>query len=141
MRLVIDTNVIVAALGSRNGASNRLLMLGTQNRFQLLVSTALLLEYEAVLTRDPVRSLTGLDRVAVGEALNGLCRIAQPVTIPFRTRPILRDPNDEMVLETAYHGSADWIVTFNSRDFEPARELGIGVDRPGALVQRFGKDC
>src|SRR5437762_6160779 len=37
----------------------------------------------------------------------------------IRTRPMLPDPNDEMVLETAINGRADAIVTFNDRDFRP----------------------
>jgi predicted nucleic acid-binding protein len=34
----------------------------------------------------------------------------------IRTRTMLPDPNDEMVLETAINGCADAIVTFNDRD-------------------------
>jgi predicted nucleic acid-binding protein len=51
---------------------------------------------------------------------------------------MLRDGADDMVLETAVNGSADVIVTFNTRDFGhvPGR-FGIEVCRPGEFLRRF----
>jgi predicted HicB family RNase H-like nuclease len=54
----------------------------------------------------------------------------------IRTRPMLPDPNDEMVLETTIHGRADAIVTFNERDFRPvAARFRCSVVRPGEIVR------
>ena len=50
---------------------------------------------------------------------------------------MLRDGDDEMVLETAGNGNADAIVTHNLKDFLPARSLGIEVLTPGAVVRRL----
>ena len=44
-------------------------------------------------------------------------RFCEPVDISFRLRPMLRDANDEMVLEAALNGQADAIVTHNAKDF------------------------
>jgi predicted nucleic acid-binding protein len=43
--------------------------------------------------------------------------MAEPLKAHFLWRPQLRDPGDEMVLETAVNGQADTLVTFNVRDF------------------------
>jgi predicted nucleic acid-binding protein len=51
MRLVLDTDVLVAAFRSERGASRALLLAALDASYTLLVSTALWLEYEAVLTR------------------------------------------------------------------------------------------
>ena len=51
MRLVLDTDVIVAGLRSDRGASRQLLKFAFEQRFILLASVPLMLEYEAVLTR------------------------------------------------------------------------------------------
>jgi predicted nucleic acid-binding protein len=51
MRLVLDTDVLVAAFRSERGASRELLIAALDERLVLLASTALWLEYEAVLTR------------------------------------------------------------------------------------------
>lgn len=51
MPLVLDTDVLVAALRSDQGASRQLLMAALEHRVDMLVSVPLILEYEAVLTR------------------------------------------------------------------------------------------
>jgi hypothetical protein len=43
-----------------------------------------------------------------------------------------------MVLETAVNGRADWIVTFNRRDFAPIEKLfGIAALSPGEALRRL----
>ena len=104
---------------------------------KLLCSTALFLEYEAVLGRSEVRTATGHSLRDVESIMDAIAAIAEPVDVHFRTRPILRDPNDEMVLEVASNGGADYIVTHNLRDFAPALELGIAVAAPREVIRRM----
>lgn len=110
---VLDTDVVVAALRSSEGASRQLLLAALETRFGLLLSVPLILEYEAVLTRTEHLVSSGLSRLEVGALLDDLAAIARPVRLSFRWRPRLVDPDDDMVLETAINGSADAIVTFN----------------------------
>ena len=49
--IVIDTNVLIAALRSRRGASYKLLTLIGSGRFEINVSVPLILEYETVAKR------------------------------------------------------------------------------------------
>lgn len=137
MRLVLDTNVVIAAFRSRRGASNLLLRCAEAREVGLLCSTPLFLEYEAVLGRAAVRAATGHSLADVGAVMNALAAVAEPVDLRWRTRPMLRDANDEMVLETASNGDADAIVTHNVKDLMPARSLGIEVVTPGAVVRRL----
>ncbi len=51
MRLVLDTDVVVAALRSDRGASRQLVLAALDGRIEMLVSVPLVLECEAVLTR------------------------------------------------------------------------------------------
>lgn len=137
MRLVLDTNVIVAAFRSRHGASNMLLRFADQGLITPLCSTALFLEYEAVLSRDVVREATGHTLADVGAVMAALAAIAEGVDISFRTRPMLADAADEMVLEAALNGEAEAIVTHNVKDFRPAQQLGMAVVPPGQIVRRL----
>lgn len=139
MRLVLDTNVIVAAFRSRNGASNLLLRFADQGLVTPLCSTALFLEYEAVLCRKETRAATGHTLKDVAKAMSAIAAIAEGVDISFRTRPILSDAADEMVLEAALNGNADAIVTHNVKDFGPARKLGVTVATPADIVRRLKK--
>ena len=135
MRLVLDTNVIVAAFRSRNGASNLLLRFVDRGLVTPLCSTALFLEYEAVLSREETRKATGHSLEDVAELISALAAVSEGVDISFRTRPILSDAADEMVLEAALNGQADAIVTHNVRDFRPASTLGVTVATPGEIVR------
>ncbi len=114
---VLDTDVVVAALRSRLGASRQLLLAALERRFELLLSVPLILEYEAVLTRPEHLTACGLSADEVGKILDDLAAIAKRVRLAFRWRPTLADPDDDMVLETAVNGDATAIVTFNQQHF------------------------
>ena len=139
MNLVLDTNVVVAAFRSRHGASNLLLRHVGNGTIRALCTTALLLEYEAVLARAETRAATGHSLDDVERIMSALAAVAEPVNVRFRIRPILRDAGDEMVLEAARSGCADALVTHNMRDFMPARMFGIEVAKPGEIARRLRK--
>ena len=137
LRLVVDTNVVTAAFRSSSGASNELLRQAAAGAVKLLCSTALFLEYEAVLGRPEVRLATGHSLEDVESILDAIAAIAEPVDVHFRTRPTLRDANDEMVLEVATNGDADCVVTHNLKDFAAAIDLGIAVSTPREVLRRL----
>jgi putative PIN family toxin of toxin-antitoxin system len=138
VRLVLDTDVIVAALRSATGASAAMLRAIRQGRGTLLLTTALLLEYEATCRLAEHRLASGLSAEEIDRVLDGLLLLAEPVETWFRWRPQLRDPGDEMVLEAAVNGRADALVTFNRRDFGRVPErFGIEVLSPGEVLRRM----
>lgn len=140
MKLVLDTNVLVAAYRSRRGASNALLRNAFERRITPLCSTALFLEYEAVLSRPKTREATGHSLEDVRTIMDAFAAIAEAVELSFRMRPMLKDSDDEMVLEAVLNGGGKTIVTHNVRDFEPASRLGIEVVQPGEILRRFNHD-
>lgn len=103
----------------------------------MLASVPLFLEYEAVATRPDHLAVAEATRDDVVNLLDALASRLEPTEIHVLWRPQLRDPDDEMVLETAVNGRADALVTFNGRDFEPAAtRFGIPVSTPGDLLRR-----
>lgn len=137
MRLVLDTNVLVAGVRSRTGASNPLLIAGLRGRFEWCCSVPLFFEYEEVLGRADLLLDTGISRQAMREFLVDIAIIMRPVGIDYRWRPQLGDPDDEMVLETAINANAA-IVTHNARDFGdvPAR-FGLTLLSPAEALRRI----
>jgi putative PIN family toxin of toxin-antitoxin system len=135
---VLDTDVLVAAFRSAQGASRQLLHGALNNRFEVLLSVPLMLEYEAVLTRPEHLAACGLSANEVERVLDDLASVARQVRLAFRWRPRLSDANDDMVLETAVNGNADAIVTFNQRDFEGARrEFDCAVILPREALNQI----
>lgn len=134
-RVVLDTSVVVAALRSRSGAGNAVMTLVAKREVILLATPPLFLEYEDVLKRAEHRLEHGFSLEGVDEFLAELAALIEPVEVHFRWRPLLRDPNDEMVLEAAIQGSADALVTYNVADFAPASRFEIPVLRPAELLK------
>ena len=136
MRCVLDTNVVVAGLRSPSGASAALLDHALSERFTLLLSVTLTLEYEAVC-RDPAQRIaSGLSEEEVSTIVSALCAVCEPVDAQYLWRPQLRDPADEMVFETAVNGRADTLVTFNRRDFGDApAQFGIALQTPREVLR------
>jgi putative PIN family toxin of toxin-antitoxin system len=131
LRLVFDTDVLVAAFRSDRGASRQLLLCALDGRVEVLVSVPLMVEYEAVLTRQEHLHASGLTADEVNEILDALAKVALHIHLRFLWRPRLKDPADEMVLETAVNGRADGLVSFNQRHLAGAgREFGIRVLAP-----------
>jgi len=134
----LDTSVILAALRSRRGASNRLLELVARDRVRPLVTTALFLEYEDVLKRPENRLATGMSEADVEGFLAAFASAAEGVDVNFRWRPQLSDPKDEMVLEAAVNGRASALVTHNVRDFlSPARSFRLRVMLPRDVLKEL----
>ena len=138
MRLVLDTDVVVAAMRSPAGASAAILRSIRQGQATLLLSVPLAVEYEAVCQKAEQRVAAGLSESEVDIFVTAVIAMAEPVEMHFLWRPQLRDPNDEMVLEVAVNGKADALVTFNVRDYGnvPSR-FGVDLLLPRAAIGRI----
>jgi len=104
----------------------------------MLLSVPLVIEYQAVMSRAEHLAASRLTASDVGELLDAVVLVGEPIRPAFLWRPTLRDANDDMVLEVAANGQADLLVTFNVRDFAHARaQFGIGLCRPSEAIARL----
>ena len=134
--IVLDTNVLIAGLRSRNGASFRLLAVIGEAKFELNVSVPLVLEYEEVAKRE-ARAL-GLTHAEIDDVLDYLCAVVVHREIYFLWRPVLRDAADDMVLEVAVEAGCDVVVNHNVRDFLGGERFGVRVVTPGEFLTQIG---
>jgi putative PIN family toxin of toxin-antitoxin system len=134
--VVLDTSVLVAAWRSRLGASFALLEHLRDGSFDIAVSVPLVLEYESALLR---HLSSGQRRADVLALLDYLCAIARQQSIFFLWRPLLRDPNDDMVAELAVASGASAIVTHNTRDFLLVERLGLDVLAPAQFLLQLSR--
>ena len=115
-RIVVDTNVLVSAVLSPDGASREVLRRCLSGTARPLIGNALFLEYEDVLSRDELFAMSPIsreDRTALLDAVLGVC---QWINISYLWRPNLQDESDNHLVELAVAGDAAWIVTGNERD-------------------------
>jgi putative PIN family toxin of toxin-antitoxin system len=136
LQIVLDTNILVTAFRSRHGAANLLLTKLKDARWQVNVSTPLLLEYEDALRRPVMREF--IAEAGVDDFLNGLCSIAVCHDIFYLWRLLAKDPDDSFLLELAVRANADFIITYNPKDFPAAASFGIKLATPREFLQLTG---
>lgn len=136
--MALDTDVIVAALRSRTGASAELVRMALRRDLVIVASVAMVLEYEAVATRAEQLLASGRSAAEILVLVDALATVAEPVRTYFNWRPQLRDADDEMVLEAAVNAGSVPIVTFNKRDFQVgAARFAIELLLPAEALQRI----
>ena len=114
-----------------------MLRLVGSGRFSFHVSVPLILEYESAAKRlVGTAQLTAKDIDAV---IDYLCFVARRTEVFYLWRPCLRDPADDMVLETAVAGGATRIVTFNKSDFAGSVQFGVEVRTPAEFLREIGE--
>jgi len=133
--VVLDTNVLIAALRSRRGASFELMRLVGDERWRLHLSTALLLEYEEVARREARQFWIHPERIE--DVLNFLAASGQEHAISFRWRPLLNDPDDDFIWELAVAANAGYIVTHNVRNFVGVERFGIEAVTPAQMLMKL----
>ena len=137
MRAVIDTSVWVSAILNPSGPPARILEAFEDGRFSLVVSEPLLTELAEVISRPrlvrryrltPEKTAAMFRTLREGE----LTEIAGTVHV-------CRDPDDDMVIETAINGRADMLVSRDD-DLKRSPEVTATLAEHGIRVlsvQRF----
>lgn len=133
-RIIFDTNVLFSALRSQLGVSYRLLSMVGQSRFALQVSAPLIAEYEDVLKRGQL----SLSDTQIDDVIDYICAQSEHHRIFYLWRPILKDPDDDFILELAVKSQA-CIVTWNIADFKKGSTLNVKVMTPKQLLQQLEK--
>ena len=133
IKVVFDTNILVAATRSRQGASFALLSAVPSPAFELCLSVGLYTEWQAVLTR-PQNIPPGRSADDVLRFLRYLASQSHLQEIHFLWRPFLPDADDDMVLELAFAAGCRHIVTHNAKDFCGSERLGISALSPRDFI-------
>lgn len=135
--MILDTDVIIAAIRSTKGASAEIIRRVLRGEIRIELTVAMALEYEAVAMREEHLIAGELTATEALNLIDSLAALAKPVEIHFRWRPQLRDVDDEMVLEAAINAVDRTIVTFNGRDFAGAERFDVKVLSPREILERL----
>ena len=135
--IVIDTNIIYAALKSNKGASYKLLKLIGGEKFGINISVPMILEYEDVSKR--LIGEIALNEEDINDIIDYICSIAKKWKIHYLWRPFLKDPKDDMVLELAVTANCDYIVTYNQKDFQGSEKFAIKIITPKDFLKLIGE--
>ncbi|GAA5482448.1 putative toxin-antitoxin system toxin component, PIN family [Haloferula sargassicola] len=115
-RIVVDTNVFIAAILSPDGSSREVIRVCLQGRASSVMGPALFHEYEDLLSREDlmVKSPIGAgDRQTLFAAF---LSVSEWIKVYFLWRPHLPDEGDNHLIELALAGNAGTVVTHNNKD-------------------------
>jgi putative PIN family toxin of toxin-antitoxin system len=111
MRAVVDTNVFLASLINQSGAPAKIRHRWLEGQFILVTSPAIEAEYKDVLSHS-----SQLQPEEVQELLSEIW--ARSLLVPIGgTLHVCKDPDDDVFLETALVGEAEFLVTKNLKHF------------------------
>lgn len=136
--MILDTDVIIAAIRSTKGASAEIVRRVWCGEMHIELTVAMALEYEAVAMREEYLCAGELTAAEAMNVIDALAALATPIEIHLRWRPQLRDADDEMTLEAAINANDRTIVTFNTRDFVGAAErFGVALASPREILEKL----
>ena len=130
--VLLDTNVWVSAFINPAGLPARLVRAWTDGRYEVVVSLPLLDELADVLTRPHLTRKYPIAASDVEEFLQLLIRRSQ-IVVPTGSIRECRDPDDDLILETAILGQAQYAVTRDD-DIKRDRDLIHHLNSRGVMV-------
>ncbi len=122
LRVVLDTNVLISAIISE-GKPRDLLRKGISKEFQIITSDQLLRELGTVLRRPKFKT----DEDEIHRIILALMQASEVVEIVSKFNIVEDDPKDNIVVETAYDGKADLIVSGDFHLLELKSFRGIKI--------------
>ncbi len=134
IRAVLDANVFVSALLSPNGIPAKVLAAWRDERFQLVVSPAILDEIGRVLHYPRIARRHRWSEESVSTLLEDLAHLA--ILTPGRVRlaVIREDPSDNRYLECPVEGEAAFIVSGDDHLLRLRGFQDIEVITPGVFL-------
>lgn len=118
MKIVIDTSVWISALITKDSKARELLRLVFQAKLYPQMSEALFREYEDVMKRKKIQSLTPLSTVEQNELFEAYLLTCKWNEIYYMWRPNLKDESDNFIVELAVASGAEALITYNIKDFK-----------------------
>jgi putative PIN family toxin of toxin-antitoxin system len=131
MRAVIDTSVWVSAILIPSGPPAMALNALVNNQFSLVTSDPLLAELAEVMTRPRLVQRYNL----TPEKTHAVLLVLQDgeLTAVTGSVRVCRDPDDDMVIETAINGHADVLVSRDD-DLKRSPEVAATLNKHGIQV-------
>lgn len=134
MRIVLDTNVLIAAVLKGGFSSEILQMVAKGDSIVLVCSEEILEELEHKLISKFRWSEN--DAESFADHIRKICEI---VEVRERFNVIVRDPGDNKILDCAVSGNADLIVSADQDLIKLKKFRGIGIVHPKTLSWTFPK--
>lgn len=132
MRIVLDTNVLIAAALKGELAADILDMAASSFLITIITSEEILEELQKKLLKK-----FGWSEININFFINQLLQFAEVVKPTEKVNVVTRDPDDNKILECAVAGNADLIVSSDQDLIKLKQFKGIAIIHPKTLSWTF----
>jgi len=140
MNVVIDTNVWISALISKEGMAREIIRQVLLEKISPQISTTLFLEYEAVMKREKIQSFCKLTVSEQEELFQAFLSVCKWNEIFYLWRPNLEDEGDDFLIELAVVSNSKIIITDNKKDLESGELIfDVEVLTPKEFIERYNQ--
>jgi uncharacterized protein len=137
VRVVVDTNVLVSGILVEEGACAKILQAARGGRILMILSPAILAEFEMVIRRSHIAGKYPAARDRAHDFVLFLIANAEFVEGDVkRTGLVAADPKDDMVVACALEGNAEFIVSGDQHLTDLNEFEGIPILPPSVFVKR-----
>jgi len=134
-KVVLDTNVIVSALLSKDGAPARILLAVGERKILNYISEEILYEVKEVLSRQKITERT-TDSGREG-FVDMLDAISVHISPKRRLNVLTEDPADNKILECAVEADADYIITGDQHLLRLGRYKNVKIVNPSEFINQY----
>ena len=111
MKVVLDTNVLVSAT-FWSGPSFQIMRLIDESKLELILSKDILIEYDFVVRSNEILDkITTMQQLAIAGAIQKILLKAKIIEPKIKLNVVKADPDDNIIIEAAVEGGADFIVS------------------------------
>lgn len=140
MKVVLDTNIVVASYLVSVGVPARILALWRAGELDVVVSEPILQEYERILGSPRLVRVHGMTAAEIVEDIESFRQYATMVEPSEALRVVQDDPDDDKFFECAVAGGAGYIVSRDELLLAVREFRGIRVISPETLVALIDKE-
>jgi len=136
MKIVLDTNILVSGTYWK-GSSDKIIELVDKGKIELIISKKIISEYYNVINRDEIIDKVKEKSLILNKSVSKI--ISNSIIVePLEKFDIIKgDPDDNMILECAIEGKADYIITNDNHLLEIKEFKQIKIMAPEEFLGLF----
>jgi len=141
MRVVLDTNTFISRYLSPAGTPARIFHYWEQGAFTLVISEPIRTEIERVFSYPRINKRLRLSDKEIAGIVTGFATFGELVTPEQRLHVVEADPDDDMFIECAVEGKADYLVSGDPHLTDIKEYEGIHILTPAQFVQVLEREA
>ncbi|MEK6973933.1 MAG: putative toxin-antitoxin system toxin component, PIN family [Nanoarchaeota archaeon] len=136
MKITVDTNVLVSAT-FWYGDSNKIIEMVENKKIVLILSRPILEEYVEVINSEDVQSKIKNKKLIFKYSTESLNALAEIINIKSKINIVKEDPDDNKILECAFDGRVDYIISKDNHLLKLKEFRGIKIIKPEEALVLF----